>query len=464
VENSDIRHGPQETDTSGHVTDFRGARSKLEAVARISSLTDSPPETLGPGSKERKSALVNLANGLGLMVDTDASKPELAAQIALALNVPWDQTCWSSGQTITLDGLNAILAGAERRLARRKTAPQPALFEPAQTPTPGFVPSLSKLEAVARISALTHSPPETLGPGSKERKSVLVNLANGLGLTVDTDASKPELAAQIALALNVIWDQTCWSSGQTITLVGLNILLAGAQVRLGAAARVEGGIFHSADSEARALITALSTAVPHHLDGRNCIAEMQSAGYSHWAQDEWVAFYFEFVGLPVLINTFGGGPRTFQNTRFDYGLGHTWDLKVHMAHSGVAPLNDCLAIDAALAAGTGVGFMVLTGEVKYDDGDFRQWQRDFREAYGKKAKKRATPPTYNRKSKPTFRPVMIEAFYLEDETALATARSAGETGVMKQGVQASGKRRPPKYVINLAKARLGPLLVSGVAL
>ena len=57
-----------------------------------------------------------------------------------------------------------------------------------------------------------------------------------------------------------------------------------------------------------------------------------------------------------------------------------------MAHSGVAPLNDCLAIDMALEASAGVGFIVLTGEVEYDAGEFRQWQRDFRLANGKKVR------------------------------------------------------------------------------
>ena len=88
-----------------------------------------------------------------------------------------------------------------------------------------FVPARSKLEAVTRISALTHSPPETLGPGSKERKSVLVNLAVGLDLNVATNATKVDLGADIAAAIGAKWDESCWSAGQTVTLVGLNRIL-----------------------------------------------------------------------------------------------------------------------------------------------------------------------------------------------------------------------------------------------
>ena len=47
-----------------------------------------------------------------------------------------------------------------------------------------FVPARNKLEVVARISNLTNSGPETLGPGSKEHKSVVLNLARGMGLAL----------------------------------------------------------------------------------------------------------------------------------------------------------------------------------------------------------------------------------------------------------------------------------------
>jgi len=322
-----------------------------------------------------------------------------------------------------------------------------------------FRPARGKLEAVTRISALTHSPPETLGPGSKERKSALVNLAQGLGLTVDTSANKPELGAQIAAALDVTWDDTCWSAGHTITLTGLNLLLAGAEFQIGARGRAEAGLFFTAHDEAVALLEVLALAVPGHMDGRSCVIEMQAAQYTQWAQDEWAAFHFEFVGLPALVNAFGGGPRTFANTRFDYGLGHTWDLKVHMATSGVAPLNDCAAVDAAITAGTGVGFLVLSGEVEYDDGEFRQWQRDFRASHGKRAKERVAPPKYVRRSKPAFRPQMLEAFFIEDTASLTAAIASGALKIMRQGVQTSGQPRPPKYAMDLVRARLGDLLL-----
>jgi hypothetical protein len=438
------------------MTDFVPARSKLEAVSRISALTHSPPETLGPGSKERKSVLVNLAQGLDLNIDTSATKVDLAADIAAAIGANWDESCWSVGQTITLDGLNRLLEAGEEWLSWRRDASRSALFELIGGPTE-FVPARSKLEAVSRISALTRSPPETLGPGSKERKSVLVSLARGLGLSVDTGKSKPELGEQIAAALGVTWDQSCWSAGQTITLDGLNILLHGAEARV--ARPAEPGYFLSVRDEASALVTALVDALPEHMDGRECVAEMQAADYLQWAQDEWVGFYFEYVGLPALINAFGGGPQQINSTRFDYGLGHAWDLKAHMAFSGDAPLNDQSAVEVAVTESGGLGFLVLTGDVEYDDGDFRAWQREFRLAHGKVPRKRDTPPKYTRKSKVAFRPAMVEAFFIPDHEALRSAIGSGIINVMKQGKQVSGRARSPKYSMDLVKARWSDLLL-----
>jgi hypothetical protein len=430
----------------------------------MSSLTGRRPESLGPGSKERKSALTNLAADLELDVDFRANKPMLGSQMAYRLGKTWDESCWSAGSTITLEGLNRILTGAEARIAAQRRTLQPSLFEPVSTPSRDFAPARSKLEAVTRISALTSSPPEELGPGSKERKTVLVNLASGLGLNVGTAANKPEMGDLIARSLDVEWDDACWSAGHTITLEGLNRLLAGAERRL-SYRRGRAGLFYSAAEEGPALLSALRQTLPAVWDGPTCVAEMQRAEYSQWAQDEWAAFYFEYLGLPALVNAFGGGPRKFANTRFDYSLGHPWDLKVHMAPSGSAPLNDQVAMTEALDAGAGVGFLVLTGDVEYDEGQFRAWQKEFRAQHGKAAKARTSPPKYVRKSKRRFEPRMVEAFFVKDRSALHAALANGSMTIMRQGKQTSGAPRPPKYAIDLVKARFfGDLLLTQMVL
>lgn len=437
------------------------ARGKLEAVLRIAALTQRAPERLGPGSKERKSVLLNLAADLGLEVDPRASKPLLGDQIATLLGATWDRACWSTGSTITLEGLNRILLTAEDRVQRQRTAPQLEFFASELGTDGPFIPAQSKLEAVTRISALTGAPPEALGPGSKERKRALKNLAEGLGLTVDLGAPKPELGEAICSALGMAWDDSCHSTGDTVTLLGLNRLIEGAERWLAGRGRATRGMFLSFREEGMALLGVLSEALPHAWEGRACVEEMRDAEYSQWAQDEWAAFFFEYKGLPALINAFGGGPRLFANTRFDYGLAHPWDLKVHMADSASAPLNDQVAMNEALADGRGVGFLVLTGQVEYDDGDFRAWQRDFRAKHGKVAKLRLDAPKYVRKSKPRFIPSILECFFIADREALDDALTSGVMREMKQGRQTSGAPRPPKYAINLVKARWGGRLLVG---
>ena len=308
---------------------------------------------------------------------------------------------------------------------------------------------------------MTGAPPESLGPGSKERKSALVNLARGLGVDVNLSTSKPELGAAIAVAIGAGWDAACWSAGHTITLEGLNRLLEAAERFQRERGQTTHGSFLSVRDEAGALLEALREALPPEWMGYSCVREMKEAEYSQWAQDEWAAFYFEYLGLPALINTFGGGPLLFANTRIDYSLGHPWDLKVHMAETPVAPLNDQAAIHQCLTAGAGVGFLVLTGVVTYDQGEFRAWQKTFRAQHGKVAKPRTTPPTYVRKSKLWFRPTLLEAFFIEDEAALDAAIESRAIHVMAQGKQTSGATRPPKYALHLGNARWeGSLLLA----
>ena len=63
--------------------------------------------------------------------------------------------------------------------------------------TSSFLPAKSKLEAVARLYAAAQAPAEPLGPGSKEKKSVLTKTAERLSLDVDESAPKDVLARQI---------------------------------------------------------------------------------------------------------------------------------------------------------------------------------------------------------------------------------------------------------------------------
>lgn len=431
------------------MSDFVEARSKFEAVTRISAVTGAEPERLGPGSKERKSALLNLAAGLDVRVDASADKVRVGAQLAAALGVPWTEECWSTGQTITLAGLNRILEGADREVARRQ--------RPAAAPRRAVKPARGKLEAVTRISALVGGGVEVLGPGSTERKSVLIGVARGVPLTVDLTLPKPGLAEHIVLALGGSWDDSCWSAGQTITLEGLNRILLPLETRVGTTDRP--GPFRSVEAEAEAMLSVLVDALPTYMDGRTCVQQMLAAEDRHWAQDEWRGFYFEFVGLPALVNAFAGSPVLYANTSFDYRLGDVWDLKVHGSGGRTAVLNDLDAIHARLDEG-GLGFLVLTGDTDYDDGELRLWHAQLRLAHGRKRRPRLAEPSYRRRSKRGFTPNRLDAVHVPDRAALEGAIGVGAIQLMRQGRQASGNVRKPKYMLNLKKAREAGLVVA----
>lgn len=69
--------------------------------------------------------------------------------------------------------------------------------------------------------------PEPLGPGSKEKRSAFEALGRSLGLELSSVPGKVECGRRIADVARVRWDQSCYSVGDTVTLVGLNRLVDG---------------------------------------------------------------------------------------------------------------------------------------------------------------------------------------------------------------------------------------------
>ena len=432
---------------------FAQAKSKQEAVARLCALTQIPYVPLGPGSKEKKSVLEAVAKFLGLDVDTGLRKDYLARDILEALGWEWESRYSSTGQTITLKGLNALLEATQVECASR--VEQKILCADPLFPD-WFRPARNKLEVVRRLSSLTGAEPQDLGPGSKERKSVLVNLARDLDLDVDVNFSKTRLAGAIAYELDAPWTDRCWSRGETLTLEGLNSVLAGAERRI----RVKQAIGTDNPNfmliqEARLLVAALSTICSVEWNGRSCVNEMREADHNQWKQIEWVGWYFEFVGLPAIINAHGGGPEKIGRTTFDYVRNYVWDLKTH-AEEGVrvpgdfkrpAPLNDKAAMEECLSERGSLGFITLSGAASFEGHvEFDNWHRALRG----KASSMSTSP---RRLKVAFKPICLEAYAFEGECALQEACETGELRVFNQGHQASGAPRNPKYQLNLGKAR-----------
>lgn len=430
------------------LTPFVPARSKLEAVARLYAAAQAPAEPLGPGSKEKKSVLTKTADRLSLPVDAAAPKDALARQILQALHEPWDPAYASTGQTITLGGLNAILSAAEAELGRRAVR---ELRRSGPMLPDWFVPARDKLEAVRRISSITGGRPQDLGPGSKERKSVLIDLVQNLGLPIDPALRKDELAGRIARHLGMPWTTTCRSSGQTVTLDGLNAVLAGAEQ---CALRGHAAVGDRLRQEAE-LIAALAQSCPRRWEGRSCVEEMLTAEYSKARQTEWIGWYFEFVGLPALVNAYGGGPCRIGATEFDYARSFVWDLKAHAQNGsaaphdvvGQAPLNDRDAILRCARESQSIGFLVLSGASVPDaDGAFDAWHRRMRGSTKKRSLK-------SRVLKASFSPITVDAYVFQGATGVEDALEQRVLIGFRQGRQQSGAARRPKLKLDLRRGR-----------
>jgi hypothetical protein len=467
---------------------FRPAETVAEAVTRIFSLTGAAK---GSGRGEKR-AILALRDALGLDIDVARTNTHMARRIAEALSVEW-QPSFETLNRVSLDGLNALLEGATRAY-RGDSLRLIAVHRPsglAGAEWSAFEPARSKIEAVNRLSALTNSGPEWLGPGSKEHKRVLVNLANALAPRVDTSLPKTKLGAALAAEFGAPWSDECESTGETISLVGLNTLLAGAERRLGRLGRARAMLLGTPEEEGKALAAALldgwrASAQPDGSkrvvwDGRKCVTWMLEQGVTEGPnQNEWQGFYWESRGRDVLASAFAPNPsppRTrYGNTSFDYALRYVWDLKAHteawryplqgrtVSGGGAAPLNDQDSMSACITD-QGLGFLVVGGvAVADEDGTFVEWHRRFKAAQGVKSKPSNSGRSRQRKA--AFEPLHVEAFFFHNLPALEEAKAAGRVTGFLQGKQApagdgaEGRARRPKYILNLPKARESALAVA----
>ena len=468
---------------------FLPAETKAEAIARIYSLTGAVTR----GTRGEKRAMLALRDALGLDVEVAATNVRTAAAVAFALGVEWSPT-FEDLNKVNLDGMNALLEGAAeayhlgslRRLAGDRP---PGLDEPSWA---AFVPARSKIEAVNRISALTDSGPEWLGPGSKEHKRVLLNLAGQLAPHLDANKlSKTRLGRALAAELGAPWSDECESTGETISLIGLNTLLAGAERRLGQLGGERALLLGSPEQEGKALAAALLDGWRAEKqvdggrrvvwDGRDSISWMEQQGLTRGPNDnEWQGFYFEAKGRELLNAAFtpnSNPPRVrYGRTDFDYSLQFVWDLKAHTElwrspstgritkGQSSTPLNDQQAMQECIRE-QGLGFLMVSGVgVEDEDGAFVNWHRDRKRSKG--VKSASSNSGRSRRRKAAFEPLHVEAFYFHGIEELDAAIASGQVTGFNQGKQAPrtagehGAVRRPKFGLSVAKSRESPLAVA----
>jgi len=468
--------------------DFIPALSAVEACSRIFSLTGALERT----ARGEKRAIVALRDALDLDIDIVRTNAEMAARIAEKLEVDW-LSSYEDHTKVNLNGLNALLMGtsnayhqgAIRNLAsNRPLGLQDFLWQ-------DFQPAASKIEAVNRLSSLTKSGPEWLGPGSKEHKRVLINLAAGLAPDIDTRLSKSKLGAALASEFEAPWLPECESTGETISLQGLNTLLAGAERRMGILGASRAVLQGTPEEEGQMLVNALLDGWRSHKqkdgskrviwDGRKTINWMIENGINNGPyQNEWQGFYWEARGLQILNAAFSPNPNPpaakYINTIFDYSLRFVWDLKAHTEHwansqntkiSGSktgAPLNDQQAMDACIAD-QGLGFLVVSG-IGIEDSDhaFVEWHRKLKASVGKKSSPSNSGESRRRKA--AFVPLHVDAMYFRDVLNFEGAKAAGIITGFNQGAQAPkstgtpGKLRPKKYLLKSQVARTSQFCVA----
>lgn len=467
---------------------FLPAATKSEAVTRVYSLTGARAR----GTRGEKGAVLALRDALGLDIDTARTNARMGSEIAFSLGVEW-LSSYEDLNKVNLLGLNALLEGATEAYhlgsLRRLAGNKPSGLDDARWAA--FQPAPSKIEAVNRISNLTGSGPERLGPGSKEQKSVLVNLARNLAPHVDTGLSKTKLGAALADELGAPWSTACESTGETISLTGLNTLLAGAELRLGQLGASRAMLLGTPEQEGKALAAALLDGWRATKgddgrkrvlwDGRESIAWMERRGLTRGPNDnEWQGFYFEAHGRELLNAAFAPNPNPprikYGKTDFDYSLQYVWDLKAHtewwrtpstgQSKKGQpsTPLNDQEAMRACIEE-QGLGFLMLSGvAVEDEDGAFVAWHRAHKQSKG--VRSASSNSGNSRRRKVAFEPQHVEAFYFHGLADLDAAIAAGQITGFKQGSQApkaagmTGAARRPKFGLALRKARTSPLAIA----
>lgn len=457
---------------------FLPAESFEEATSRLLSLTGGALLDGSPGgSRGVRAALSILAEALDVEEDPSWTSSRTAERLAQRLDFVWlpDYVVKTS---VNLYGLNALLqatsvAYAEQSLKRVAPRSLPGFTGPEWA---AFNPARSKIEAVTRIAALTGAPREWLGPGSKEHKSALLNLAHNLfprDPRIDT-TSKHRLGASLAGVLNVPWTTDFTATGQTVKLPGLNAILAGAERHLGRLGEVVTDSVVTPEAEGDALAAALLASLPVHWDGKQAVKWLARNRLRGSNDLEWQGFYGEERAKAILRASFSpkfpGPNRSYGSTVFDYALSWVWDIKVHTVTqtiggntkpgSDVMVLNDERAVRACVDE-QGLGFLVVSGEAVMDHtGEYKTWHDDWKL---KRSGKPAAPSNsgISRMRKAAFNPLQVDAYWVPNTTALEAAILSGQLTPRAQGRQAprikggAGAPRPPKFDMNTTRADIG---------
>ena len=93
--------------------------NKTDVAKQITDLLRLEPVNFSTGSTEPKELFLQIADSLGLGIDTILPKPVLARRIVESSGQSWVPDYESTGGTVTLKGLQAVKSSVEYYLANR---------------------------------------------------------------------------------------------------------------------------------------------------------------------------------------------------------------------------------------------------------------------------------------------------------------------------------------------------------
>ena len=213
----------------------------------------------------------------------------------------------------------------------------------------------------------------------------------------------------------------------------------------------------SEDSDAKKIADAIEEKFPRNVDGKEAISEMKDRDSRNWKQMEWAGWYTEEKAQEILEEEIGGGRgNSVGNTEFDYANEDTFDIKSHVKNKPDGKsndwtiLNDQSAIEETINEEGSIGFVVISGEAKFDeDGEFKQWHDEMKGKKSDYVKQRESDgrPSRMRKSSIKYDEVTVVEF--NDVEDLQRGKEEGWLKDFNQGKNADGSRRKPKYMMNI---------------
>lgn len=191
--------------------------------------------------------------------------------------------------------------------------------------------------------------------------------------------------------------------------------------------------------------------IPATLDGKEAILNMKEEGSANWRQMEWIGFWFEHFVQSQLRHKISAktGP-TYGTTTFDLERKFVWDLKSHPSNISSLILNDVKAIQSCILERGGLGFIILSGDVIYDDNQmtFKNWHDVLKGRTSTYEKERIARNAPSRRRKTKFMPTKVEGIWFDSASKIESALVSGVLGHFQQGMRNSnGKSRAPKIMI-----------------